>query len=347
MPKIVVVTTGGTIASRTTADGSRRASATGVDLLGGVPLPDGVEVAVVDALNVNSYAMTVADLQTVLDAVHEALAASHVDGVVVTHGTDTMEESAFLADLFHRDPRPVVFTGAQRAADSPHGDGPLNLRDAIAVAAEQRARGLGVLIVFDGLVLPARGTTKVDTLASAAFAAPHTGPLGRVVEGTVSVLSTVVRTAPRDRAPLDRAPSDRAPSDRAPLDRAPLDRGRLDLSAHRVDIVALYPGADATALDAYVAASASGLVLEATGLGNANPTVARAVARLTGEGVTVLLSSRVPSGPVLGVYGNGGGHDLVAAGAVPAGFLRPAQARVQLLALLGTGATPEEIRSAF
>jgi L-asparaginase len=231
----------------------------------------------------------------------------------------------------------VVFTGAQRAADSPHGDGPLNLRDAIAVAAEQRARGLGALIVFDGLVLPARGTTKVDTLASAAFAAPHTGPLGRVVEGTVSVLSTVVRTAPRDRAPLDRAP----------LDRAPLDRGRLDLSAHRVDIVALYPGADATALDAYVAASASGLVLEATGLGNANPTVARAVARLTGEGVTVLLSSRVPSGPVLGVYGNGGGHDLVAAGAVPAGFLRPAQARVQLLALLGTGATPEEIRSAF
>ena len=322
MPKVVVVTTGGTIASRTSADGSRRASAPGSDLLGGVSVPGAVEIDVVDALNVNSYAMTVDDLQAVLGAVQGALAASDVDGVVVTHGTDTMEESALLVDLFHQDVRPVVFTGAQRAADSPNGDGPLNLRDAIAVAAEERARDLGVLIVFDGLVLPARGTTKVDTLASAAFAAPHTGPLGRVAEGTFSLLSTVFRPAP-------------------------MARGRRDLGAHRVDIVALYPGADATALDAFVAVNAGGLVLEGTGLGNANPTVARAVGRLTAAGIAVVLSTRVQGGPVLGVYGNGGGHDLVAAGAVPAGFLRPAQARIQLLALLAAGAAPEEIRSAF
>jgi L-asparaginase len=124
-------------------------------------------------------------------------------------------------------------------------------------------------------------------------------------------------------------------------------RGRLDLGAHRVDIVALYPGADATALDAYAAVNVGGVVLEATGLGNANPTVVRAVARLTSAGIAVVLSTRVHSGPIIGVYGNGGGHDLIAAGAVPAGFLRPAQARIQLLALLAAGAAPEEIRSAF
>ncbi|MDQ1677149.1 MAG: L-asparaginase [Actinomycetota bacterium] len=322
MPRIVVVTTGGTIASRTAADGSRQASAPGADLLDGVPSTGGVTVDVVDALNVNSYAMTVPHLQTMLTAVHEALACSDVDGVVVAHGTDTMEESAFLVDLFHADPRPVVFTGAQRAADSAHGDGPLNLRDAITVAAAQHARGLGTLIVFDGLVLPARGSTKVDTVASAAFAAPHTGPLGRVVEGTVSLLSTVVRPAP-------------------------LDAGGLDLAAHRVDVVAVYPGADATGLDAYVAVGADGLVLQGTGLGNANPAVAAAVGRLTDAGVAVVLSTRVHSGPVLGLYGAGGGYDLLAAGAVSAVYLRPSQARIQLLALLGTGATPEEIRSAF
>jgi L-asparaginase len=273
-------------------------------------------------MQVNSFAMTTADMGAVLAAVVEALGDPDVSGVVVTHGTDTMEETAFLVDLFHDDPRPVVFTGAQRSADSPGGDGPLNLRDAILTAVDPGVRGSGVLITFDGLILPARGTRKVETFASAAFAAPHTGPVGRVAEGTVSVLSGVLRPAP-------------------------LARARLDLRPVRVDTVALYPGADATAIHAHVAAGATGIVLEATGLGNANPGVVAAVAALTGGGIAVVLSTRVHSGPVLGLYGNGGGHDLLAAGAVSAGFLRPSQARILLLALLGTRASPDEIRSAF
>jgi L-asparaginase len=223
-------------------------------------------------------------------------------------------------DLFHGDPRPVVFTGAQRPVDSPHGDGPANLRDAILAAADPATTGLGVLIVFDGVLLPARGTLKVETLASAAFAAPQTGPLGRVAEGVVTVLSTVHRPHPLPRRQLREV---------------------------RVDTVALYPGADATALHAHVAAGATGLVLEATGLGNSNPGVVAAVSALTDRGITVVLSTRVHRGPVLGLYGNGGGHDLVAAGALPAGVLRPSQARVLLLALLSVGATPDEIRCAF
>jgi L-asparaginase len=327
MSGVVVLTTGGTIASRTDVDGSRRARLTGVELLGEVQLGRLPDVEVRDVLQGNSFAMTTEDMRAVLEAVHDALADPDVTGVVVTHGTDTMEETAFLVDLFHDDPRPVVFTGAQRAADSPRGDGPLNLRDAILTAADARVRGNGVLIVFDGLVLPARGTRKVETLASAAFAAPDTGPVGRVAEGTVSVLSRVLRPAP--------------------LDRGRLSDARADLRSVRADTVALYPGADATAIHAHVAAGATGIVLEATGLGNANPGVVAAVAALTGGGITVVLSTRVHSGPVLGLYGNGGGHDLLAAGAVSAGFLRPSQARILLLALLGTRASPDEIRSAF
>jgi L-asparaginase len=322
MPGVVVLTTGGTIASRTGTDGARRVAVTGADLLGEVQLGRLPEVDVRDVLQRNSFAMMTEDMSAVLDAVHDALTDPEVTGVVVTHGTDTMEETAFLVDLFHDDPRPVVFTGAQRSADNPKGDGPLNLRDAIITAADAHARDSGVLIVFDGLVLPARGARKVETLASAAFAAPDTGPVGRVAEGTVHVLSGAAR--------------------RAPLDRAPLDLGSV-----RVDTVALYPGADATALHAHVAAGATGIVLEGTGLGNANPGVAAAVAALTSGGITVVLSTRVHCGPVLGLYGNGGGEDLRAAGAVFAGFLRPSQARVLLLALLGTGASAAEIRTAF
>jgi L-asparaginase len=327
MPRVVVLTTGGTIASRTAPDGSRRAVDSGAELLGTVPLGKPVDVDVREVMQVNSFAMTTADMGAVLAAVVEALGDPDVSGVVVTHGTDTMEETAFLVDLFHDDPRPVVFTGAQRSADSPGGDGPLNLRDATPTAADPGVRGSGVLITFDGQIQPARGTRKVETLASAAFAAPDTGPVGRVAEGTVSVLSRVLRPAP--------------------LDRGRLSDARADLRSVRADTVALYLGADATAIHAHVAAGATGIVLEATGLGNANPGVVAAVAALTGGGIAVVLSTRVHSGPVLGLYGNGGGHDLLAAGAVSAGFLRPSQARILLLALLGTRASPDEIRSAF
>ena len=114
-----------------------------------------------------------------------------------------------------------------------------------------------------------------------------------------------------------------------------------------MDIVAVYPGCDTAALDAVVAAGAGGVVLEATGAGNANPAVRDAVARLTGQGVVVLLSTRVPAGPVVPLYADGGGVELVAAGAIPTGLLRPGQARILLAALLGTGAGRDAIRTAL
>jgi L-asparaginase len=126
-----------------------------------------------------------------------------------------------------------------------------------------------------------------------------------------------------------------------------LDQARLRVLDVRVDIVSVYPGCDATALDALAAAGAQGIVLEASGAGNANLTICAAVARLTGQGVVVVLSTRVHAGPVVALYGGGGGVDLVAAGALPAGLLRPSQARILLIALLGTGAEPDEVRSAF
>ena len=322
MTRVVVLTTGGTIASRSDSSGAREAVDPADVVLGRLTRSGDVEVAAREVLRVLSSALTPADQQAVVLAVREALADPATDGVVVTHGTDTMEETAYLLDLLHDDDRPVVLTGAQRAADDPSSDGPANLGLAVTAAAHPRLRGHGVLVAFDGRVLPAQGTRKVHTLAAGAFDAPDTGP---VAVDSPDGLHIVDRPRRRPRLPS----------------------GSLDLAGVRVATVALYPGADAVAIEAYVAAGARGLVLEGTGAGNAPRAIAPAVATAVEAGVTVLLSTRVHAGPVAALYGDGGGVDLVAAGAVPTGLLRPSQARMALLALLGTGASAQQVRSFF
>ncbi|WP_191564438.1 asparaginase [Janibacter melonis] len=323
MGRTVVITTGGTIASTSDGAGAKVASVSGAALLAGAQVPAGSEIEVLEAFAVNSYDMTFEHMDVICRCVRDALADPAVDGVVVAHGTDTTEETAMLADLLHDDPRPVVLTGAQRSHDEPGTDGPGNLSDALAVAASPGSRGRGVLVCFAGQIHPARGTRKVRTTELDAFADLDHGPLGRVVDGEPVYLRPAAHT-PRLVPPM------------------------TTTGAVRVDVVALYPGADATALDAHVAAGASGLVLEASGSGNANAVVVEAVARHVGRGVHVVLSTRVPAGPVRPVYGGGGGGvDLVAAGAIPSGDLRPSQARVLLAALLASGASRDDICSAF
>jgi L-asparaginase len=268
--RVHLLATGGTIASRRTDDGLSATTPAAELLAAAGPLP-GLEVTVSDLTTVPSFALTGADVRGLLRAVRERL-ADGVDGVVVTHGTDTMEESAFLADLVHDDPRPVVFTGAQRPFDAPAPDGPANLADALRVAADPAARDLGALLAFDGLVFAARGVRKVETLRGAAFGAPGRGPVLRVAGGAV--------------VPLGRPP--RPPA--LPLDLA------ADLP--RVDVVACAQGSDDALLRAAVAAGAAGVVLEAFGAGNVPPPVAAAAAELVAGGVPVLVCSRVPSGPV-------------------------------------------------
>ncbi|WAL65993.1 asparaginase [Amycolatopsis cynarae] len=309
---IVVLSTGGTIASRPDGDAAPVATLRGAALLGTLPRPPQVPVVVRDLLCRNSFLLNLVDMHGIVRAVRDSLSDPAVRGVVVTHGTDTMEETAFLAELCHRDARPVVFTGAQRTMDEPAPDGPANLANAISVAADGRARGRGALIVFHGTVHPAAGTRKVDTVALDAFFSP-------------------------DRFGMD------AVTWPDPVGRwtGVVDLDRADLGSVRVDIVPYYPGSDLTALRAVVAAGASGVVLDAVGAGNASAEVCAEVARLTAAGVVVALTSRVPRGPITARYGGGGGADLVAAGAIPTGLLRAAQVRVLLAALLAVGRGPK------
>ncbi len=320
--RIVVLGTGGTIASRLDKYGASQPVDRVDGLLAGLEL-GGVEVEARDLFVKDSSALTTADQALVVREVRAALEDPAVAGVVVTHGTDTAEETAYLLDLVHADDRPVVLTGAQRPADAPDPDGPRNLRDAVTVAADPVARGLGVLVVFDAMVLAARGTRKVHTREVAAFAQPDGGALGRIVDGRLVVTGR-------------------------PAHREHLEVGLRDIEALRVDIAAVYPGVDGTALQAFAAAGARGVVLVATGSGNANPAIVAAVADLTRQGVVVGLTTRVDTGPVAGIYGGGGGGaDLVAAGAVPLGTLRAGQGRILLLALIAAIGDAARVRAAL
>lgn len=320
MRTLSLVTTGGTIASRSALGGGKVASASAADLVAGLAVPADVRIRVHELPATNSYAMTLSDMDAVRAAIAAELADPELCGVVVTHGTDALEETALLVDLLHADPRPVVFTGAQIAADDPDPDGPQNLLDAVRLVVDGAATGRGVLVCFGGRVLPVWGLTKAHTSARDAF----TGLTGTAVPAPGAPISLPEATRTVTLVP-------------------PLSVGHL-----RVDVVAVHPGADRVVLDACVRAGAAGVVLQGTGCGNASPDVVRAVAEHTRAGVTVVLSTRVPAGPVRPVYGGGGGGvDLVQAGAVPSVRLRPGQARVLLAALLAAGVDGATVRRAF
>ncbi len=305
MGRVHLLATGGTIASRQGPDGLA-AVTPAAELLAAARPPAELTVRTSDFGTVGSFALTMSDLRGLVAEARRCLAEG-VDGVVVTQGTDTMEESAYLADLVHDDPRPIVFTGAQRPFDSPAPDGPANLADALRVAASPAARDLGVLVCFDGLAFAARGVRKIDTLRSGAFGSPGRGPVIRLADESVLPLAGSARPSP---LPLD-----------------------LRAELPRVDVVACYPGADASLLHAAVDAGAAGHVLQAFGAGNVPPAIAEAAEELVTGGIAVLVCSRVPSGPVAPLYAAGGAR-LARGGAVFAGDLSPWQGRLLLAAAI-------------
>lgn len=321
---VVLLATGGTISSRSRADlGGATVASDGADeLLHSTNGTHTFPVRVVDVLRAGSYALDVDDMLLVSARIAEVLADPSVVGVVVTHGTDTMEETAFLADLVHGDPRPVVFTGAQHAADSAEPDGPGNLSRAIALAGSPAARDHGVLLCFAGEVFAVRGIRKADTVRPHAFSNPDYGSSPAGGHGEVLPAGTAA-SRPRPLPLPDRA------------------------TRCRVDLVASYPGADGAHLRASLASGAAGIVLQGTGNGNANPALCGAVADATADGVVVVISTRVHAGPVVPVYGAGGGKDLLAAGAIPSGLLRPSQSLVLLSLLLRLGRSRTEIAEVF
>jgi L-asparaginase len=307
---VVVVSTGGTIAMRPDPETGKLVPAvSGEELVEMLAWPEAPPLELDDFASVPSFDMHGELALSLAARVRMHALRDDVAGVVVTHGTDTMEETAWLVDLLSDADVPVVFTGAQRGADARDTDGPRNLRDAITIASSPAAAGRGVLLAMAGDIHAARVVRKMHTTALRAFASPGYGPLGHVDEGTV-----VFRARPERRPAL------------------PVP-GQLPV----VDLLRLYAGSDGRFVRASVAAGAAAIVLEGTGRGNANDQVVEAVHEATAQGAVVAVCSRCVEGRVAPVYGRGGGRDLAEAGALFAGDLAGPKVRVLLQLALGAG----------
>lgn len=322
MKHITLLATGGTIASAREASGAVNAGLTGETLLASLHAPlDGITVTVENFEAAGSYALDLATIHRLCARIDALLASDAVDGLVVTHGTDTMEESAFLAWLLVQSQKPVVFTGAQRHAGQPDTDGPRNIHDALTAAASDRLTGLGAVILFEGDIHGARYVSKTHTSRVDTFRSPGHGKLGEIDGGTVYIYS-------RPAAP-----------------RQPIRASAIDPN---VELIALGLGSTPRYLDWAGANGASGIVLSAFGRGNAPKGFAASTARLTGAGLPVIVASRCAEGRTLPVYGNdSGGVTLVQSGAVLAGDLSPIKARLTLAVMLGAGYDQARIAAGF
>jgi len=307
-PRVTVVACGGTIASEPD-DGGAAPAKTGDDLVAAVP---GIErYAAVSAREVCSqpgFDVRWRDVLATATAAREAV-ADGADGVVVTHGTDTLADTAFALDLLTDLPAPVVVTGAQRRLDEPSSDAPANLTLAVRAAADDRFAP-GVHVAFDDEIHAARDVVKGHSNALSTMTSPGTGPV-----------ATVTRAGSR----LVREP-------RRGVDVSPLVDG-----VESADVVPEVPvihsgtGVGAGAVERAVDAGVGGLVIEGTGLGNATAAIGDAVAEILPE-VPVVVAGRPPAGPTEPVYGTPGGavtlaeHGVTFAGPLPASKARVALA---------------------
>ena len=195
LPGVVILSTGGTIASQYSEEHAGLVPAlTGEQMVRAVPeLADIARVEVVQVANIGSPDMTPAIWRRVLQAARDALARDDVHGVVVTHGTDTLEETAYFLDLTTGGDEPVVLVGAQRAPSYPDTDGPRNLLNAVRVAVHPEARGMGALVVMNGQVHAAREVTKTSTIARETFRTLEFGALGVADLGGVRMYRAPLR----------------------------------------------------------------------------------------------------------------------------------------------------------
>jgi L-asparaginase len=313
-PRVRLIATGGTIANHETG------RLTGPELV--AQSPGVARVARVDAETFargSSLSLTLDDWLRLARRVSASLASPDVEGVVITGGTDTLEELAWFLDLTVQSDRPVVVTGAIRRPGTAEADGPPNILGAVQVAVNPAARGRGTLVVFNGAVFEARDVEKISTASLNAFGSRSTGPVGRVGEDGVR-FSREIRSRHGARSEFD------------------LARIRL---LPRVDVLLTYQDAPGDLIAAAIRNGARGVVVASAGAGALAQAEARAVEQALARGIPVVLASRVEGGSVSAE------EVAVLKGLIAAGDLGPLKARVLLMLALAQGLRPPDLERIF
>ncbi|MFD1436633.1 asparaginase [Kroppenstedtia eburnea] len=322
MRRITIITTGGTIAmaeDERTGD-VRPLGSEGLQRV--LPLLSryGVQVKMDHFCNLPSPHITPQWMHRIGQRVIHHLSRPDVDGVVVTHGTDTLEETAYYLDLTLPGDLPVILTGAMRSQNELGADGPLNLVNAVRVASHPKARGKGTLVVFNDEIHAARWVTKTHTSNVATFQSPSQGPVGTITKKDI-------------------------------LFHQSLSRGRVFPHLPPVEgvyLVKAAAGTDDLLIQAALQAQARGLVVEALGQGNLPPAMLPGLRKVVGSGIPTVLVSRCHHGFVEDTYGyDGGGKQLKEWGIIFANGLNGQKARIQLMAALHVSRDPARLQTFF
>jgi L-asparaginase len=332
LPRIHILATGGTIASvYDPVKGGFVLGLSADQLIAAVPeISKVANITYEQVANIGSADMNPAVWLQLRERANAVLADPTVTGIVVTHGTDTLEETAYFMDLMIDSQKPVVMVGSQRAASLPDTDGPRNLLDAVRVAVSPEAVGMGTIVVLSGKINAAREVTKTSTIELETFKSLEFGALGVVdVEG--------VR-----------------------FYRRPLRRQHVALPSQpqlgRVEIVNHYAGNEGLVLRQLLHGpepfgqpnSRDGLVIAGTGLGNVGERMFEAVKEAISRGIPCVVSTRVPTGRQIPLYASpGSGLSLVRAGCILSDNLSPQKARVLLMVVLSVTQDTAEIKEYF
>lgn len=322
MKKIAVIFNGGTISMK--VDENIQAAVptlTGAEIMAKVT---GIErFAKIESHNFSSLPSPHVSVELMLELgkkVRELVEREDIEGVVVTHGTDTLEETSFLVDLVLNTEKPVVFTGAMRSSSELGYDGPANLAASICTAASEEAKGRGVLICFNGELNSAKEVTKANSMALNAFRTPNFGPIGIVDNNKVIFYREV-----QDDEYI-----------------------RVENINSKVAIVKCCASAESDFIDFAIESGYKGIVLEGLGRGNVPPMMVEGIQRALDKKIPVILTSRCFEGRVFGSYGyEGGGQQLHNMGVIFGESMPSQKARIKLMLLLSAEKSLQDIKNSF
>ena len=313
MKKILVLHTGGTISMQADQNGAVESSP--INPMTQVTSPlENIEVVSVDFFNLPSPHIQIDHMMMIYKKIREE--ASHFDGFVITHGTDTLDETAYFLDTMSIPPMPIVMTGAMRSSNELGSDGIYNYRTALRVAADEKSADKGVLVVMNDEIHAAKYVTKTHTTNVSTFQTPTHGPLGLVTKREILFFKAADK------------------------------RVRFDLQAINgvVPIIKSYADMDTILLDALVEAPISGLVIEALGAGNLPPASISAIKKLINKQLPIVLVSRCFNGIAEPVYAyDGGGIQLEELGVLFVKELNSQKARIKLLIAVNAGLNGQDL----
>lgn len=320
--KVLMIFTGGTIAMK--VDEDLDAAIPGVESNELVNMVRDVssftDIETIDFANIPSPHMTPSLMLDLAKIVKENIVRDDISGIVITHGTDTLEETSYFLDLMVDNEKPIILVGSMRNNSELGYDGAANIAAAIYTACSPEARGKGVLVVMNDQIHAARYVTKTNTVATDTFKSPELGPLGVLSNGKVIFYMKGLKR----------------------------EHINTDSIENKVGLIKAVAGMEADIVDFYIDSGYKGLVIEALGCGNLPPAMVDGVKRAIEKNIPLVLVSRCINGSVEPVYGyEGGGKQLMDLGLIMGGNQLGHKARIKLMQILSITSDPNKIKKMF